>query len=131
VLVTGDALCAWLAYLLAFVLRVAVPLPLTQDYLPMLRFAEVHHHWLEMLAAQLGALYSSASTRRAPWPDPAITQGALVRDAPGAAPGRGVLLPAGPAVPALDLWCSPASTRLLVAWRGPAVAWDAIPGGAC
>jgi exopolysaccharide biosynthesis polyprenyl glycosylphosphotransferase len=57
VLVAGDALAAWLAYLTAFVLRVAVPLPLTQGYLPMLRFAEVHHHWLEMLAAQVGALY--------------------------------------------------------------------------
>src|SRR5207249_10691557 len=51
----GLATC--LAYLLAFLLRVAIPLPLTQGYLPPLRFAEVQHHWLEMLATQLGALY--------------------------------------------------------------------------
>jgi exopolysaccharide biosynthesis polyprenyl glycosylphosphotransferase len=57
IVVAGDGLAACLAYLLAFLLRVVVPLPLTQGYLPPLRFAEVHHHWLEMLATQLGALY--------------------------------------------------------------------------
>ena len=56
-LVAGDLLAACLAYLLAFLLRTAVPFPLTQGYLPPLRFAEVHHHWPEMLAAQMGALY--------------------------------------------------------------------------
>ncbi|HJQ85284.1 MAG TPA: sugar transferase [Candidatus Binatia bacterium] len=57
IVVAGDLLATVLAYLLAFVLRAAVPLPLTQGYLPPLRFAEVHHHWLEMFAAQLGVLY--------------------------------------------------------------------------
>ena len=56
-LMAGDLLGACLAYLLAFVLRVRVPLPLTQGYLPPLRFAEVDHHWVEMLVAQLGVLY--------------------------------------------------------------------------
>jgi exopolysaccharide biosynthesis polyprenyl glycosylphosphotransferase len=56
-LVAGDLLAACLAYLLAFMLRAVVPLPLTRGYLPALRFAEVEHHWLEMLAAQVGTLY--------------------------------------------------------------------------
>jgi len=56
-LLTGDLLAVPLAYLLAFLLRVVVPLPFTRGYLPALRFAEVHHHWTEMLLAQLGALY--------------------------------------------------------------------------
>ena len=49
-------LAAVLAYLLAFVLRVLVPLPLTQGYLPPLRFAEVDHHWPEMVLAQVAVL---------------------------------------------------------------------------
>ncbi|MCW5891965.1 MAG: sugar transferase [bacterium] len=53
----GDMLACLLAYLLAFLLRVVVPLPLTQGYLPALRFAEVHHHWGEMLVAQAASLY--------------------------------------------------------------------------
>jgi exopolysaccharide biosynthesis polyprenyl glycosylphosphotransferase len=57
ILIVGDLLAACLAYLLAFLLRVAVPLPFTSGYLPALRFAEVRHHWLELLAAQVGALY--------------------------------------------------------------------------
>jgi exopolysaccharide biosynthesis polyprenyl glycosylphosphotransferase len=56
-LLAGDLLAACLAYLLAFLLRVVVPLPLTQGYLPALRFAEVHHHWIEMFAGQVGVLY--------------------------------------------------------------------------
>ena len=56
-LVAGDLLAACLAYLLAFLLRAVVPLPLTTGYLPPLRFAEVEHHWVAMLLAQLGALY--------------------------------------------------------------------------
>ena len=55
---TGDMLAAVLAYLLAFVLRVLVPLPLTQGYLPPLRFAEVDHHWPEMALAQVAVLYA-------------------------------------------------------------------------
>src|SRR5262249_14010608 len=57
ILVAGDVLAAGLAYLLAFALRTRVPLPFTQGYLPVLRFAEVHHHWAEMLLAQVGVLY--------------------------------------------------------------------------
>jgi exopolysaccharide biosynthesis polyprenyl glycosylphosphotransferase len=57
VLAAGDLLAACLAYLLAFTLRVVVPFPLTQGYLPALRFAEVNHHWAEMLLAQLATLY--------------------------------------------------------------------------
>ncbi|HXJ37187.1 MAG TPA: sugar transferase [Candidatus Eisenbacteria bacterium] len=56
-LVTGDLVAAPLAYLLAFGLRVMVPFPFTQGYLPGIRFAEVTHHWPEMLAAQLLTLY--------------------------------------------------------------------------
>src|SRR5437879_4928831 len=56
-LVHGDLLAACLAYLLAFLLRAAVPFPLTRGYLPALRFAEVHHHWIAMLGAQAGVLY--------------------------------------------------------------------------
>src|SRR5438046_2533146 len=57
ILVAGDLLAACLAYRLAFVLRTHVPLPLTQGYLPGVRFAEVHHHWPEMLVAQGAVLY--------------------------------------------------------------------------
>ncbi len=56
-LVAGDLVAALLAYLSAFVLRTVVPFPLTQGYLPAVRFAEVHHHWPEMFAVQVGALY--------------------------------------------------------------------------
>src|SRR5262245_54384672 len=56
-LVTGDLVTAPIAYMAAFALRVAIPFPFTQDYLPGIRFAEVTHHWPEMLAAQLLALY--------------------------------------------------------------------------
>jgi exopolysaccharide biosynthesis polyprenyl glycosylphosphotransferase len=50
-------LAAFLAYLMAFILRVAVPFPLTQGYLPAIRFAEVNHHWVELFAAQVATLY--------------------------------------------------------------------------
>ena len=56
-LVTGDLLVAPVAYLAAFAVRVLIPFPFTQDYLPPIRFAEVAHHWPEMLAAQLLVLY--------------------------------------------------------------------------
>jgi exopolysaccharide biosynthesis polyprenyl glycosylphosphotransferase len=56
-LVTGDLVIAPVAYLTAFAVRALVPLPFTQGYLPGVRFAEVAHHWPEMLAAQLFALY--------------------------------------------------------------------------
>jgi exopolysaccharide biosynthesis polyprenyl glycosylphosphotransferase len=57
ILVAGDLLAAVLAYLLAFLVRVVVPFPLTTGYLPPLRFAEVHHHWPELLLTQVGVLY--------------------------------------------------------------------------
>jgi exopolysaccharide biosynthesis polyprenyl glycosylphosphotransferase len=57
VLAAGDMLAAFLAYLAAFILRVVVPLPLTQGYLPAVRFSEVNHHWPELLLAQLATLY--------------------------------------------------------------------------
>jgi exopolysaccharide biosynthesis polyprenyl glycosylphosphotransferase len=57
VLVTGDLVVAPVAYLAAFAVRVAIPFPFTQDYLPGIRFVEVTHHWPEMLASQLLALY--------------------------------------------------------------------------
>ena len=56
-LVTGDLVASPVAYLIAFAVRVLVPIPFTQGYLPPVRFAEVVHHWPEMLAAQLFALY--------------------------------------------------------------------------
>ena len=57
VLAAGDLLAACLAYLLSFTLRVVVPFPLTQGYLPAVRFTEVNHHWGELLLAQLATLY--------------------------------------------------------------------------
>jgi len=56
-LVAGDLLAAGLAYLLAFLLRVTIPLPFTRGYLPALRFSEVNHHWFDLFAAQLVVLY--------------------------------------------------------------------------
>jgi exopolysaccharide biosynthesis polyprenyl glycosylphosphotransferase len=55
--VAGDLVACLVAYQLAFLLRQQFRLPLTQGTLPALRFAEVHHHWFEMLVAQLGVLY--------------------------------------------------------------------------
>jgi len=57
ILVAGDLLAGVLAYLLAFLLRIAVPFPLTTGLLPPLRFGEVHHHWIELVLGQLGVLY--------------------------------------------------------------------------
>jgi exopolysaccharide biosynthesis polyprenyl glycosylphosphotransferase len=78
ILVAGDLLAACLAYLLAFALRVRVPLPLTQGYLPPLRFAEVHHHWIEMLLAQIGVLYVFGSYEPRALSQPRAHAGAIV-----------------------------------------------------
>ena len=78
ILLAGDVLCAILGYLLAFLLRVSIPLPLTQGYLPALRFAEVRHHWLEMLAAQAGVLYLLGLYETRTLADPRAHAGALV-----------------------------------------------------
>ena len=58
VLAAGDALAAVLAYLLAFAIRIIMPLPLTQGYLPAVRFAEVEHYWITLVGLQLVALYA-------------------------------------------------------------------------
>jgi exopolysaccharide biosynthesis polyprenyl glycosylphosphotransferase len=84
ILVAGDLLAAGLAYLLAFLVRVIVPFPLTTGYLPPLRFAEVHHHWPELLLTQLGVLYflglyeAHAITRPRDHAGPLIAAGGLV-----------------------------------------------------
>jgi exopolysaccharide biosynthesis polyprenyl glycosylphosphotransferase len=57
ILVTGDLIVAPVSYLAAFAVRTLIPIPFTQDYLPPVRFAEVTHHWPEMLGAQLVVLY--------------------------------------------------------------------------
>jgi exopolysaccharide biosynthesis polyprenyl glycosylphosphotransferase len=56
-LVTGDLVAAPLSYMAAFAVRVLIPFPFTSGYLPGVRFDEVTHHWPEMLAAQVVALY--------------------------------------------------------------------------
>ena len=84
ILVAGDLLAAALAYLLAFLVRVVVPFPLTIGYLPPLRFAEVHHHWPELLLTQLGVLYflglyeAHALTRPRDHAGPLVATGGLV-----------------------------------------------------
>jgi exopolysaccharide biosynthesis polyprenyl glycosylphosphotransferase len=77
-LVAGDLCAAVLAYLLAFALRVAVPLPLTTGYLPALRFAEVNHHWTELLLGQIAALYFLGLYEERALADPRGRLGALV-----------------------------------------------------
>jgi hypothetical protein len=83
ILVAGDLLAAVLAYLLAFLVRVVVPFPLTTGYLPPLRFAEVHHHWPELLVTQLGVLYflglyeAHALTRPRDHAGPLVADGGL------------------------------------------------------
>ena len=57
IVLAGDVLFATFAYLLAFFLREHVPLPLTQTYLPSLRFYEVRHHWVTLVGSQLAVLY--------------------------------------------------------------------------
>ena len=56
VLVGGDVGCAVLAYIAAFVLRAYVPLPLTADYLPVLRFVQVTHYWIVIAVGQVALL---------------------------------------------------------------------------
>ena len=76
--VTGDLLAACLAYLLAFLLRVTVPFPLTTGYLPPVRFNEVAHHWIEMVVAQLAALYFFGLYERRALVSPRPPAGSLV-----------------------------------------------------
>jgi exopolysaccharide biosynthesis polyprenyl glycosylphosphotransferase len=58
VVVAGDALAVVLAYLLAFAIRVIVPMPFTLGVLPAMRFAEVPHYWPALVGLQLAALYT-------------------------------------------------------------------------
>ena len=84
ILVAGDLLAAVLAYLLAFLVRVVVPFPLTTGYLPLLRFNEIHHHWPELLLTQVGVLYflglyeAHALTRPRDHAGPLVATGGLV-----------------------------------------------------
>ena len=56
-LVIGDLVASFLAYLAAWGIRFLVPLPLTSGFIPTVRFDHVQHHWPEMIIVQLGALY--------------------------------------------------------------------------
>ena len=98
ILVAGDLLADCLAYLLAFVLRTHVPLPLTQGYLPGVRFAEVHHHWPEMLLAQGAVLYFLGLYEVHAVTRPRDHTGAMLAAARLRALVRALLLPPGPLV---------------------------------
>src|SRR2546425_430174 len=76
-LVAGDLVAALLAYLLAFLLRLFIPLPFTRSYLPLFRYGEVHHLWLEMLLAQVGTLYFLGLYERRALTNPRDHVGAL------------------------------------------------------
>ena len=80
----------------------AVPLPLTQGYLPGMRFAEVQHHWVEMIVAQLGALYFFGLYEVRALDQPARVPGRRCwrRRSCRPPPRRRLLLRAGPDVPA-------------------------------
>jgi exopolysaccharide biosynthesis polyprenyl glycosylphosphotransferase len=57
VVVVLDCVAALAAYLGAFAVRFYLPLPFTQDYIPISRFAEVQHLVLMIIITQLGMLY--------------------------------------------------------------------------
>jgi exopolysaccharide biosynthesis polyprenyl glycosylphosphotransferase len=56
-LLTFDLLWGVVAYLLAFVIRIHVPLPFTADFLPGRRVFELHHMLPQLLAAEIVILY--------------------------------------------------------------------------
>ena len=56
-LVLLDLAIAVIAYVLAWTVRISVPLPYTQDLLPQERFGVVQHPWLVLAASQLFFLY--------------------------------------------------------------------------
>lgn len=56
-LLTFDVLWGFVAYLLAFVIRIHVPLPFTSDFLPGRRVYELHHVVPQLLAAEVVILY--------------------------------------------------------------------------
>ncbi|MBI3769299.1 MAG: sugar transferase [Deltaproteobacteria bacterium] len=56
-LLTFDVLWGFVAYLLAFVVRIHVPLPFTADFLPGRRVFELRHMVLQLLAAEIVILY--------------------------------------------------------------------------
>ena len=92
IVVAGDVLAACLAYLLAFALRTRVPLPLTQGYLPSFRFAEVNHHWIEMIVTQVELASSgkraAGQSKLGMFPSPPQTPPGGVAPAPGASWAR-------------------------------------------
>ena len=56
-LVLLDLAIALIAYVLAWTVRISVPLPYTQDLLPQERFGAVQHPWLALATSQLFFLY--------------------------------------------------------------------------
>jgi len=56
-LIVFDVLWGVVAYLLAFVVRIHVPLPFTADFLPGQRVFELHHMLPQLLVAEIGILY--------------------------------------------------------------------------
>ncbi len=56
-LLVFDVLWGFVAYLLAFVIRIHVPLPFTADFLPGSRVYELHHMVPQLLVAELVILY--------------------------------------------------------------------------
>jgi len=56
VVVLGDVAVALLAYVAAFLVRAYVPLPFTEDYLPVLRFVQVTHYWVVIAVGQVALL---------------------------------------------------------------------------
>src|SRR6266403_5159422 len=56
-LLTFDVLWGFVAYLLAFVVRIHVPLPFTADFLPGRRVFELRHMIAQLLAAEVVILY--------------------------------------------------------------------------
>src|SRR4029079_8292672 len=56
-LLTFDVLWGIVAYLLAFVIRIHVPLPFTADFLPGSRVYQLRHMLPQLLVAELVILY--------------------------------------------------------------------------
>jgi exopolysaccharide biosynthesis polyprenyl glycosylphosphotransferase len=81
IVVAGDVVCVLVAYQLAFLLRERFPFPLTQGYLPAVRFSELRHHWIEMQLVQVGVLYFLGLYEVRALTDPRAYVGGLVASA--------------------------------------------------